>query len=138
MKTVAPTTMAAGRIISNSAPRKPIKQAPSLSRPEIVLGTFVALLGEGTQQSQRRRVHAQLVSGNSPFVGGNALLVGGNGGLKRPSGYRSSKADGRHERGDGCLHHVGPCGPLRRPTESGRVVSGLVRIPEPIKCGRLR
>ena len=64
------------------------------------MSSGVALLGKGTHQSQRRRVVA--------------LLVGGNGILKRPSGYRASKADGKDESSDGCLEGaVHPIGPPR-------------------------
>jgi hypothetical protein len=51
-------------------------------------GIGVAMLGNRTHQSQRRRVVA--------------LHVGGIGIINRPSAYRDSKANGNDEGGDDC------------------------------------
>jgi hypothetical protein len=67
--------------------------------PEGELSMGVAVLGKWTRQSQRRRVVA-------PNVGGKGIL-------QWPCGNRASKANGKHESGDGCLEGaVHPDNPL--------------------------
>jgi hypothetical protein len=66
--------------------------AAVVHEPENVLSVGVVLVGKGTDQSQGRRVVTPLVGGN-----GRSDI------LSWPSGYRVSKADGKHESGDGCL-----------------------------------
>jgi hypothetical protein len=60
-----------------------------INERETGLSIGVSLLGQGAQQSRRRFVIA--------------LPVGGTSILKRPSSYRATGDDGKHQSDDGCL-----------------------------------